>query len=130
MMSLPVKRTWILSRAAGRLYFVCSITAFCFLVFVVALIVSDASMGPLLPGRGIRFVVQALFTIGALGLATLYIAMLICVLRFDRESVAGGLFIPVIVLFGPIGTLVYYLARYRRLLNHELEPPKVGTASV
>jgi hypothetical protein len=59
----------------------------------------------------------------------LYVAMLICVLRIDRESVAGGLFIPVIVLFGPIGALIYYFARYRRLLNSELEPPKVGAAS-
>ena len=87
-------------------------------------------MGPLAAGRVTRLVLQAIFTTGAVGLATLYIAMLICVLRFDRESFAGGLFIPVIVLFGPIGALVYYLTRYRNLLNHELEPPKMGAASV
>ena len=111
------------------MYFVCSITAFCLFVFVMALAISDALMGPLAPGRVVRLVLQFIFTTGAVGLATLYIAMLIC-LRFDRESFAGGLFIPVIVLFGPIGALVYYLTRYRKLLNHELEPPKMGAASV
>jgi len=129
-MSFPIKRTWILSGAAGRLYFVCSIAAFSFFVFVVALVLSDALMGPLAAGRVTRLVLQAIFTTGVLGVATLYIAMLICVLKFDRESVAGGLFIPVIVLFGPIGALIYYFARYRTLLDRELEPPKIGAASV
>jgi hypothetical protein len=129
MMNFPIKRTWILSRTAGKIYFVSSIAGFGLFIFLFAIIFSESLMGPLPSGYLAQMFFQSIFGIGALGLATLWMGMWFCVLKFDRESIASGIYLVVFLLFGPLGSLVYYFARYRSLLDRELAPANVIAAS-
>lgn len=128
MLNFPIKRTWIFSKTAGKIYFVSAIVGFGFFIFLFAIVLSESLMGPLPSGYLLQVFLQIIFGLGALALGTLWVAMWFCVLRFDRESIAGSIYLPVFILFGPLGSLVYYFARYRRLLNSE--PPKAVASSV
>lgn len=130
MMSFPIKRSWIFSRTAGKIYFLASIAGFGFFIFLFAIAFSESWMGPLPSGYLTQVFLQSIFGMGALGLATLWVAMRCCAIKFDRESIAGGISLPMFILFGPLGSLIYYFVRYQRLLNRELDPPKVAVASV
>jgi hypothetical protein len=121
MMSFPIKRTWIFSQTAGKIYFVSSLVGYGLLIFLFAIIFSE-KIGHLPSGYLARVVFRSVFIIGALGLATLWIGMWFCVLRFDSESISGTIFPVVFILFGPLGSMVYYATRYRKLLKSDLDP--------
>ena len=46
----------------------------------------------------IQLVLQVAFLIGALGLATVWAGMWVCMLNFERETLAGSVYLPVFVL--------------------------------
>jgi hypothetical protein len=130
MMSFPIKRSWIFSRTAGKIYFLASIAGFGFFIFLFAIAFSENWMGPLPSGYWVELVLRSVTVLGAIALGTLWVAMWFCVIRYDMESIAGSIYLAVFILFGPLGSLIYYTARYRRLLDRELDPPKVAVASV
>jgi hypothetical protein len=43
--------------------------------------------------------------------------MWLCLLNFEKETFSGALYWPLFLVLGPLGTLIYYFARYRRLLR-------------
>jgi hypothetical protein len=128
MLSFPIKRTWIFSRTAGKIYFVSSLAGYGLFIFVFATVFSEVMIGPLPSGYLARLIFRSAFAIGALGLATLWVGMWLCVLRFDFESISGTIFLIVFIVFGPLGSLVYYATRYRKLLKRDLDPARAFAA--
>lgn len=75
MLYLPIKKDWIISRVAGRVYFVCALASFSlfggFIATRMAMQVSGASS----LGESSAFLVRILLCPGIFGTALLSIAM-------------------------------------------------------
>ena len=130
MMNLPIKRTWIFSKSAGKLYFAAATLGYGFFVFMFAISFSRVFFGLMPHGYFAEAFFRFFCWMGAIGMGTIWMAMLFCVVRFDRESLAGALYLIVLVLTGPLGALIYYALRYRRLLKRDLEPSSAAAASL
>lgn len=115
-MSPPINRAWLFSNGAGRLYFVSSLAGIAFFILLFAIEIRIGSMGALTLNPWVLVILQIIFYIGALGLSILWMAMWLCMLNFEKESIAGSIYLPLFILLGLFGTLIYYFARYRKLL--------------
>jgi hypothetical protein len=125
MMSPQIKRTWLFSDGAGRLYFWSAIAGISFLFILVGM---DFRVG-FAGGLNLfwfRVLLLVLFAVGAIGLATVWIAMWLCLLNFEKESFAGSIYLPLFILLGPLATLMYYFARYRKLLNTQAKAAAIS----
>jgi hypothetical protein len=117
MMTPPIRRSWLFSRAAGRLYFVSAILGLALLISFIAIAFTQALVGPLQETTAIHAALLLLLFPGACGISVVWVAMWLCLLNFEKETFSGAVYGPLFLLLGPIGTLIYHFARYRRLLR-------------
>ena len=88
MLYLPIKKTWIISRVARRVYFVCALAAFSFFGVLVASVAAFRASGHASP-EGIEiavFIVRLLLWPGLIGTALLSVAMWYFWLGFDNSG--------------------------------------------
>jgi len=128
-MAFPIKREWIFSKTAGQLYFWAAILGFGYFIFFFAIAFSRVFLGSVPNGLFAFVFFHAFSWIGAFGFGTIWIGMLFCVIKFDRETIAGSFYLPLLLLFGPLAALIYYALRYRRLLKRDLERAATATTS-
>jgi len=129
MMTPPIRREWVLSVAAGRLFLLSGLASLALFIFLVALAFTQALFGPLPDDLAVKLFIMFFFVVGAFGLAVLWVGMWLCLLNFEKETFAGAIFALMFVLLGPLGCVIYYFARYRGLLDRELDPPKAAAVS-
>jgi len=129
MMSPPVSRRWIFSRGAGTLYFICALMGLGLLIFFVAFAVAEALVGPLPRILIVDVVLFLGLLAGMTALSILYLAMGLCILNFEKETLAGSFYAPLFWLLGPLAALIYYFARYRKLLDTELNPVRTAVSA-
>ena len=122
MMSPPVSRRWIFSRGAGTLYFICALMGLGLSIFFVAFAIAETLVGPLPRIFIVDLVLFLGVLVGLVGISILYLAMGLCILSFEKETLAGSFYAPLFWLLGPFAALIYYFARYRKLLDQELNP--------
>jgi len=128
MMTPPIRRSWIFSPAAGRLYFVSAILALSFFIFLFALVFREVLVGPIRETTLIDGVLLLFLIPSAGGLSIVWVAMWLCLLNFEKESFSGAVYWPLFLLLGPVGTLIYYFARYRRLLQRSQSVAVAGVS--
>lgn len=117
MMTPPIRRSWIFSPAAGRLYFVSALLGAGFLISLFAIAFTQALVGPLQETTLIHVALLLLLLPCACGFSIVWVAMWLCLLNFEKETFSGAFYWPLFLVIGPLGTLIYYFARYRRLLR-------------
>src|SRR4051812_6057227 len=117
MMTPPILRSWIFSPAAGRLYFVSALLGLGLLISLFAIAFTQALVGPLQETALIHAALLLLLIPCACGISIVWVAMWLCLLNFEKETFSGALYWPLFLVLGPVGTLIYYFARYRRLLR-------------
>src|SRR4051812_7341321 len=118
MMSLPLDRRWMFSKTMTRLYFLSALIGVAFFILLFAFEFSLVFGGRMVLDLWAQLLLQVAFLVGALGLSTVWAGMWVCMLNCERETLAGSVYLPVFVLLGPLGTLIYYFARYRKLVQH------------
>jgi len=117
MLYLPIKKTWIISRTARRVYFVCALAALSFFGVLVGSLTAFRVSGHATP-EGIAtagFVVRLLLWPGLVGTALLSVAMWYFWLGFDNSGWLKKAiwFVPLYFLL-PFGPVFYYFFVYRR----------------
>ena len=114
---LPIKKTWIISRIARRVYFVCALAALSFFGVLVASIAAFRASGhATLKGIAIAgLIVRLLLWPGLIGPALLSVAMWYFWLGFDNSGWLKKAiwFLPLYFLL-PFGPAFYYFFVYRR----------------
>lgn len=123
MLYLPIKKSWIVSPSARRVYFVCALAAFSlFGVFVASRAAIGASgAASLADYPTAALTVRLLVWPGVLGTALLSIAMWYFWLSFDDSSwiKKAFWFLPLYFLLA-LGPAFYYFLVYRRSTASEL----------
>jgi hypothetical protein len=71
MMTPPIRRSWLFSRAAGRLYFVSAILGLALLISFIAIAFTQALVGPLQETTAIHAALLLLLFPGACGISVL-----------------------------------------------------------
>jgi hypothetical protein len=117
MLFLPIKKSWIVSRTARRVYFVCALAALSFFGVLVASVAACRASSNASPD-GIRtagFIVRVLLWPGIVGTAALSIAMWYFWLGFGNSGWLKKAiwFLPLYFLI-PFGPALYYFFVYRR----------------
>ena len=117
MLYLPIRRGWIISRVASRLYFVCALAALSlFGVFIASVAASGAAGAPSLDAfPAAALVVRVLLWPGILGTALLSIAMWYFWFGFDNSGwISKAIWFVPLYVFLAIGPAFYYFFVYRR----------------
>src|SRR6478736_8152997 len=122
MMTPVLNRRWMFSKAMARLYFRSALIAVGFFLLLFALEFRLVFGGGMVLELWLQFLLQLAFLVGALGLSTVWAGMWICMLNCEKETLAGSVYLPVFVLLGPLGTLIYYFVRFRKLVQHSNPP--------
>ena len=117
MLHLPIRRTWIVSRPARRIYFACALAAFSLFGVLIASRVALVASGvwSFQASPAAALIVRILLWPGILGTALLTVAMWYFWFGFDdsrwwRKAIW---FVPLYLLV-PIGPACYYFFVYRR----------------
>src|SRR3954471_6679160 len=118
MMTPPFNRRWMFSEAMVRIYLFSALVGTSFFMLLFAFEFRLVFGGRLVLDLWAQLVLQVAFLVGALGLATVWAGMWVCMLNCERETLAGSVYLPVFVILGPLGTLIYYFVRYRKLVQH------------
>ena len=117
MLYLPIKKTWIISRVARRVYFVCALAAFSFFGVLVASVAAFRASGHASP-EGIEFAafsVRLLLWPGLIGTALLSVAMWYFWLGFDNSGwLKKAIWIVPLYFLLPFGPAFYYFFVYCR----------------
>jgi hypothetical protein len=117
MLYLPIKRSWIVSRRAQRVYFCCAIVDF-YLIAVLAgarSAVEASGLVSLAGFPGTAWMVKILLFPGVLGTAVLSVAMWYFWFAFDQSHWMKKAFWFAILFPGVIlGPVLYYFFAYRR----------------
>jgi hypothetical protein len=117
MLYLPITETWIVSRTARRVYFVCALAALSFLGVIIA---STAALtaSDLAGFQGFPIassMVRLLLWPGVFGAALLWIAMSYFWFSFDDSGwLKKALWFLPLYLALPVGPVFYYFVVYRR----------------
>jgi hypothetical protein len=117
MLYLPIRRGWIISRVASRLYFVCALAALSlFGVFIASVAALGAAGAPSLDAfPAAALVVRILLWPGILGTALLSIAMWYFWFGFDNSGwISKAIWFVPLYVFLAIGPAFYYFFVYRR----------------
>jgi len=117
MLYLPIRRGWIISRVASRLYFVCALAALSlFGVFIASVVALGAAGAPSLDAfPAAALVVRVLLWPGILGTALLSIAMWYFWFGFDNSGwISKAIWFVPLYVFLAIGPAFYYFFVYRR----------------
>ncbi len=118
MLYLPITRSWMLSRTARNIYFSCALLTVGLLgtIFATRLAMSVTGVTGLTPQA--RALVRALLFPETLGSAVLWISMWYFWFGFDSSNyITKALCFALLFLLAPLGTLIYYVAVYRRTLK-------------
>ena len=115
MLYLPIKKTWIISRVARRVYFVCALAAFSFFGVLVASVTAFRASGHA-TREGIAiagFIFRLLLWPGLIGTALLSVAMWYFWVGFDNSGWLKKAiwFVPLYFLL-PFGPAFYYFFVY------------------
>ena len=117
MLYLPIKKTWIISRTARRVYLVCALAALSFFGVLIASMMAFRMSGhTTLEGiAAAGFIVRILLWPGLVGTALLSVAMWYFWLGFDNSGWLKKAiwFVPLYFLL-PFGPAFYYFFVYRR----------------
>ncbi len=120
MLYLPINRSWLFSRTAQRTYFVSALLALALLATLagVHMAMSAAGTGALTPSAA--SLVRVLLFPEIVGAAVLWIAMWYLWFGFDRSHyLKKAIWFVFLFFLGPIGTVSYYFAVYRRCVSTE-----------
>lgn len=117
MLYLPIKKSWIISRTARRVYFVCVLAALSFFGVLIASITAFRVSGNA-SSEGIAtvgLIVHILLWPGLVGTALLSVAMWYFWFGFDNSGWLKKTiwFLPLYFLL-PFGPALYYFFVYRR----------------
>ena len=117
MLYLPIKRGWIVSRGAQRLYSCCAIANLYLLAVLVGTRTAMAESGvwSLEDFPGARLLVKSLLWPGIIGTAILAIAMWYFWFTFDESPWGKKAFWFLILFFGfALGPVLFYFFAYRK----------------
>ncbi len=122
MLYLPVKRSWIISRSAFRVYFACTLASIVALgtIFATKLAMRFAGISTLEVAPPAAWIVRALLWPGIFGMAILSVAMWYFWFTFDQSGWLKRAiwFLPLYFLF-MIGPIFYFFFVYLR--NEEVK---------
>jgi hypothetical protein len=117
MLYLPIKRSWIVSRWAQRVYFCCALANF-YLVAVLAgsrVAVDASGLASLAEFPGTAWMVKILLFPGVLGTALLVVAMWYFWFTFDQSHwIKKTLWFAVLFPGFLVGPALYHFFSYRR----------------
>jgi len=117
MLYLPIKKTWIVSLVARKVYFVCALAA-CSLfgvLFAARMAMRTAGFSSLERSPDAALLVRILLWPGVLGTALLCVAMWYFWFSFDDSGwLKKALWFVPLYLFLPLGPALYYFFVYRR----------------
>ena len=110
-----ITRSWIMSRRAKTLYFICAILTVVMFVTVVALqaatILADM---PKEQSFLVRLLAFPILLSGVLGTATLSVAMWYHWFGYYNDNASGkGFWLLCLIFFGPLASILYYFFPYR-----------------
>ncbi|HVO79479.1 MAG TPA: hypothetical protein VMT28_02045 [Terriglobales bacterium] len=114
---LPISKTWIISRAARRLYLVCALAAFALfgVIFAVRYAMTLSGVASLEASPGAALLARMFLWPGILGTGLLTIAMWYFWFSFDNSGwLQKALWFVPLYLFIPVGPALYYFLVYRR----------------
>jgi hypothetical protein len=117
MLYLPISRSWIVSRSAQRVYFVCAIANFYLLAVWVGTQTAmvESGVASLVPFPAAAQLVRALLWPGIAGTALLSIAMWYFWFTFDQSRwMKKALWFVILGLGFALGPAIYYIFIYRR----------------
>ena len=117
MLYLPITRSWIISRGARRVYFVCAVAAISLFGVRIATHMSmTASGAPSLAATpSAAFVLRVLSWPGVVGSALLFVAMWYLWFGFDASGwLRKAVWFLPLYLFPGLGSALYYFFVYRR----------------
>ena len=114
MLFLPINRGWVSSPTARFVYVVCALLTLALLATLIGVHMAIAAAGTALTPDA-RSVVKIILFPEILGTAVLWVAMWYFWFGFDRSHyLVKSLSFVLLFFFGPLGTLIYYFATYRR----------------
>ena len=117
MLYLPIKRSWIVSRFAQRLYFGCALTnLYLFAVLVgTQTALAESSVSSLNESPAAVLLVKILLWPGVLGTGLLAVAMWYFWFTFDQSHwMKKACWFVVLFLGLTLGPMLYYFFAYRR----------------
>jgi hypothetical protein len=115
MLYLPIRRSWLISKSARRVYAGCSVLTLALLATLVGIQLSISAAGASPVTREARSLMRILLLPEIIGYALLWIAMWYFWFGFDDSHYFKKAVTFVLLLFfPPIGTLLYYFLTYRR----------------
>jgi hypothetical protein len=117
MLCLPITPAWILSRVARRVYLGCAIASLGLIAIPIGIAFALAASGdpPLAESRLTVVLIEILLWPVITGTALLNVAMWYFWFSFDRSSrVKRTVWLVVLYMRFPIGSMLYYLFVYRR----------------
>ena len=115
MLFLPIRREWLLSRAAQQIYLVCAVLILALLATITGTHLAMSAAGASRLSANARSVVRTILLPEIVGAALLWVSMWYFWFGFDRSHYVKRAFsfVP-LFFFPPMGTLIYYFVTYRR----------------
>jgi hypothetical protein len=128
MLSLPISRSWVLSRVSQHLYFVCALLTLALLATLIGIRVAMSVAGATALNSDARSLLRFLLFPEIAGAALLWVAMWYFWFGFDRSHYLNrALSFLMLFLLAPIGTLLYYFVTYRRrVMTADLPGSRLG----
>lgn len=118
MMYVTISRSWLFSRTAQRVYFLCALLNLALLATRVGIVAAMAAGGVSTLPPIAALLMRGFLYPEIVGSAVLFVGMSYCWLGFDGSYKKKLLWI-VFVKFYLITSLIYYFAVYRRLASRE-----------
>jgi hypothetical protein len=118
MLYLPIRRSWLFSPTARRVYLLCAVLALGLIATEIGvyLAMSAAGAGKFTPAAALF--VRALLYPEIAGTALLWIAMWYFWFGFDSSHyLKKALWFVFLFFLAPFGTLIYYFVAYRRFVS-------------
>jgi hypothetical protein len=118
MLYLPIKREWLFSRTAQRIYFGCALLTFALVGTELGthLAISASGIGSLTPSA--RLLLRRLLLPEILGTALLWVSMWYFWFGFDSSHyVKKAVSFLLLFFLVPVGTLIYYFVTYRQTVR-------------
>jgi hypothetical protein len=120
MMHLSISRTWLFSRTARRVYFLCALADLALLGTRMGIGAALAAAGASELSRDAAMIVRTLLFPAVVGSAVLFVGMSYCWLGIGgsyKKKVLWFIFAPLFLLSMP----VYYFVYYRPLASRQTE---------
>lgn len=119
MLILPITRSWLLSRMAQRIYFVCALLSFALIATWMALLWSASSTT--VPRAFAAVVLTVVLLPGIAGAALLWVAMWYFWFGFDPSGfLKRAVWFVLLGWLGWLAASFYYFLVYRRTAKREL----------